>query len=60
VQNADASTDLYQGPKSPDGKDKTWNATAPGKWYFAILRLYGPTEPALNKTWKPGNLMKVK
>jgi hypothetical protein len=32
----------------------------PGKGYFALLRLYGPTEPALMKTWKPGDVMKVK
>ena len=24
--------------------------------YFAILRLYGPTEAAINKTWKPGDI----
>jgi len=24
-----------------------------------ILRLYGPTEPALAKTWKPGDVEKV-
>ena len=28
--------------------------------YFAILRLYGPTEAALNKSWKPGDIEKVK
>ena len=32
----------------------------PGKGYFAILRLYGPTEAALNKNWKPGDFEKVK
>ena len=35
-------------------------ATAPGRGYFAILRLYGPTEPALAKTWKPGDVVKMK
>jgi hypothetical protein len=37
-----------------------WLATVPGKGYFAILRLYGPTEPALDKKWKPGDIEKVK
>jgi hypothetical protein len=43
-QNADGSTDLYLGPKAPPGKEANWLATVPGKGYFAILRLYGPTE----------------
>jgi len=32
----------------------------PGKGYFAILRLYGPTENAINKSWKPSEVEKVK
>jgi hypothetical protein len=60
VQNADSSTDLYYGPKAPKGKEGNWQATVPGKGYFAILRLYGPTEAALDKSWKPGDFEKVK
>jgi hypothetical protein len=60
AQNADGSTDLYLGPAAPAGKQTNWLATVPGKGYFAILRLYGPTEPAINKTWKPGDIEKVK
>jgi hypothetical protein len=60
VQNADGSTDLYLAPVAPDGKEKNWLATVPGKGYFAVLRLYGPTEPALKKTWKPGDVEKMK
>ena len=60
VQNADGSTDIYLGPKAPTGKEANWNATVPGKGYFAILRLYGPTEAAINKSWKPGDIEKVK
>ena len=51
TQNADGSTDLYLGPKAPAGKDGNWLATVPDKGYFAILRLYGPTEAAINKSW---------
>jgi hypothetical protein len=58
-QNADGSTDLYLGPKSPDGKASNWLATVPGKGYFAILRLYSPTEAAIDKSWKPGDIEKV-
>jgi len=60
VQNADGSTDIYLGPKAPKGKEANWNATVPGKGYFVILRLYGPTEAAINKSWKPGDIELVK
>jgi hypothetical protein len=60
VQNADGSTDLYLGPKAPEGKERNWLATVAGRGYFAMLRLYGPTEPALGKTWKPGDFVVVK
>jgi hypothetical protein len=60
VQNADGSTDIYLGPKVPKGKQGNWLATVPGKGYFAIVRLYGPTEAAINKSWKPGDIEKVK
>jgi len=60
VQNADGSTDLYLGPKAPKDKEGNWLATVPHKGYFAILRLYGPTEAAIDKSWKPGDIEKVK
>jgi hypothetical protein len=60
AQNADGSTDLYFGPKPPAGKAGNWLATVPGKGYFAILRLYGPTEAAIDARWKPGDIEKVR
>jgi hypothetical protein len=59
AQNADGSTDLYLAPKAPEGKAGNWLATVPGKGFFAILRLYGPTEPAIDKSWKPGDFEKA-
>ena len=59
-QNADGSTDIFLGPRSPAGKERNWMATVPGKGYFAVLRLYGPTETAMDKSWKPGDIEKVK
>ncbi|MDM0107004.1 DUF1254 domain-containing protein [Variovorax sp. J22R24] len=56
--NADGSTDLYLGPRAPGGKEGNWLATVPGKGYFAILRLYAPTETALDNRWKPGDIEK--
>lgn len=58
ARNVDGSTDLFVGPKAPEGKEANWLATVPGRGFFAIIRLYGPTEAALNRTWKPGDFMK--
>jgi hypothetical protein len=58
-QNIDGSTDLYLGPAVPAGKERNWLKTIPGKGFFAILRLYSPTEAAIDKSWKPGDLEKV-
>ena len=59
TQNADGSTNIYLGPKAPAGKEGNWLATVPGKGYFAVLRLYGPTAAAIDKRWKPGDIEKV-
>jgi hypothetical protein len=60
AQNADGSTDIFLGPKAPEGKAGNWLATVPGKGFFAILRLYGPTEAAIDRSWKPGDIDPVK
>lgn len=59
VKNADGTIDLYIGPKSPKGKEANWLATAPGRGFFAILRLYGPGERAVDYSWKPGDFEKT-
>jgi hypothetical protein len=59
ARNEDGSTDLHLGPRPPEGKAANWLATVPGKGYFAILRLYSPTEAAINKNWKPGDIEKI-
>ena len=59
AHNADGSTDLYLGAAAPAGKEKNWLETAPGRGYFCILRLYGPTEAAISKSWKPGDIEKT-
>ena len=55
-KNADGSYDIYFGPKAPAGKEGNWLATIPGKSWFTILRMYGPLEPWINKTWRPGEI----
>jgi hypothetical protein len=59
AQNTDGSTDLFFGPTAPAGREHNWLATVPGKGYFAVLRLYGPTAPAIDKSWKPGDIEKT-
>jgi len=59
-QEQDGSTILYLGPEAPEGKASNWLRTVPGKDYFVILRLYGPLEAAIDRSWKPGDLEPVK
>jgi hypothetical protein len=59
AQNADGSTDFYLGPEAPDSKTSNWLRTVPDRGYFAILRLYSPTEAAINKSWQPGDIERV-
>lgn len=54
--NADGSYDLYFSPKAPEGKEGNWLQTVPGKSWFTILRMYGPLEPWINKTWRPSEI----
>ena len=55
-KNADGSVDVFFGPKAPEGYEKNWVQTLPGKGWFMILRLYGPLEPWFDKTWRPGEI----
>jgi hypothetical protein len=59
-QEHDGSTILYLGPEAPEGKTSNWLRTVPGKDYFVILRLYGPLEAAIDRSWRPGDLEPVK
>ena len=51
VQNADGSIDLYMGPKAPNGFEKNWIPTVPGRGWFTLFRLYAPTEAYFDKSW---------
>ena len=56
---ADGATDVWIGPDSPGG-GRNWLTTVRGKGFFVILRLYGPTQPFFDKTWKPGDVERLK
>lgn len=58
-QNIDGSTDIYFGPKAPNGKVDNWVQTVPGKNFWLILRLYAPLEPWFDKTWRPGKIIEI-
>jgi len=52
IGNADGSLDIYFSPTAPAGQDNNWIATAKGKNWFVIFRLYGPDKAFFEKTWK--------
>jgi hypothetical protein len=54
--NRDGSYDIYFAPEAPEGWESNWIQTIPGKSWFIILRMYGPLEPWLDKTWRPSEL----
>ena len=55
-QNDDGSTDIYFAPEPPAGYENNWLETVPGKGWFVILRIYGPLEPWIEKSWRPGEV----
>lgn len=59
-KNPDGSIDIYFGPKPPNGKEKFWLQTIPGKGWFPVVRFYGPMNAYNNKTWKPDDVKLVK
>jgi hypothetical protein len=60
MKNSDGSFDLYFGPSAPRGNEKNWVQTIGGKHWFAYMRFYGPTENYFNKSWKMGDIEKLK
>jgi len=59
-QNKDGSVDIYFSPKKPKNENANWIQTIPGKSWFIILRMYGPLQPWIDKTWRPSELELVK
>ncbi len=56
TQNDDGSYDIYFAPEAPDDKEGNWLQTVPGKSWFTILRMYGPLEPWIDQSWRPGEI----
>jgi len=58
--NEDGSYDIYCGPEAPEGYEHNWLQTIPGKSWFVALRMYGPLEAWIDKTWRPSEVTLVK
>jgi len=58
--NADGSADIYFGPTAPKVANANWIKTVPGRGWCGGFRLYSPTQAFFDKTWKPGDVEKVK
>jgi hypothetical protein len=54
--NKDGTTDVYIGPKAPDGKESNWLQTVPGRGFFTVLRLYNPEQAFFDKSWRPSEI----
>jgi hypothetical protein len=59
IRNADGSTDIFFGPSAPTGMEKNWVPTLPGKGWFTYFRLYAPTEPYFDRSWKLADIERV-
>ena len=59
-RNADGSYDVYFAPDAPHGQGGNCLQTVPGKSWFCILRMYGPLEPWIDKSWRPSEIELVK
>ncbi|MBZ4421282.1 DUF1254 domain-containing protein [Myxococcus sp. RHSTA-1-4] len=58
--NPDGSADIFFGPEAPKDGSANWLKTVPGRGWFAAIRLYSPTQAFFDKTWRPGNIEKVR
>lgn len=59
IRNTDGSTDIFFGPTAPTGMEKNWVPTLPGKGWFTYFRLYAPTEPYFDRSWKLADIERV-
>jgi hypothetical protein len=57
--NDDGSVTVAFGPEPPSSGTSNWIRTIPGKGWFTILRLYGPTDGYFDQTWKPTDITPV-
>ncbi|MFC5890627.1 DUF1254 domain-containing protein [Kitasatospora sp. CM 4170] len=57
VPDKDGSVSLWFDPVLPDGvPEGNWVQTAPGRNWFALLRLYSPLPAFFDRSWRPGEI----
>lgn len=59
-KNNDGSITIHFSPEAPKGKEGNWVQTTEGKGFNIIFRMYSPTKPWFDNTWKPGDFIEVK
>ncbi|MCS4434206.1 DUF1254 domain-containing protein [Aquiflexum gelatinilyticum] len=61
VKDKDGNFSIYLQHEAPTDKGQLANwLPAPAEPFYLVLRIYGPEEPALNGTWQPPVINKVK
>jgi hypothetical protein len=45
--------------KPPAGFEQNWLETIPGKSWFVALRMYGPEQAWIDKTWRPSDVIRM-
>ena len=58
--NPDGSVDVFFGPAEPAAGQSNWVQTLPDRHWFSYLRFYGPLEPSFDRTWKLGDVTRVR
>jgi hypothetical protein len=56
VTSDHGAVELFFGPEPSATATSNWIRTLPGKGWFTILRLYGPLEGYMDRSWKPGDI----
>ena len=56
IRACDGGVTLYLGPEPPEGKEGNWIRTLPDVGWFPMIRLYGPLETWIERTWKPDDV----
>ncbi|HVT89164.1 MAG TPA: DUF1254 domain-containing protein [Tepidisphaeraceae bacterium] len=59
-KNSDGSTDIYFGPAAVADKESNWVPTDPKRQFELLFRVYGPRKEFFDKTWKPGDVEKIR
>jgi hypothetical protein len=58
-KNDDGTVDLHFAPRPPAGQESNWIATADGKPFFIMFRVYGPQRAMVDKSWLLNDVKKV-